>query len=140
MILLTTIFFVIILKGADGKPAQQANICVDGVTRTLATPSSVTLNGPTSIRGFANAYTLITPNVAKAAKEHYNCPSTIGIELENQPTGAASSCWGSHWEQRVLNTELMTPVVDQNSVVSQFTLGYFEDTGWYEAGKIFFLL
>ena len=125
-------------RGADGKPAEQANTCADGNTVTLATPASTTLNGPTAIRGFANAYTLITPNVAKAAKEHYNCPSTIGIELENQPTGAASSCWGSHWEQRVLNTELMTPVVDQNSVVSQFTLGYFEDTGWYEAGKIFF--
>ena len=119
-------------RGADGKPAEQSKVCVDGNTRTLITPASTTLDGPTLKRGFANAYTLITPNIAKAAKEHFNCATTIGIELENQPTGDASSCWGSHWEQRALNTELMTPVVDQNSVVSQFTLGFFEDTGWYE--------
>ena len=120
-------------RDAAGTPPSSSKICADGNTRTVVTPSTNTLLGPMTIRNFPHGYKIATPNVVKAAKEHFNCPTQDGMELENQPTSAAGSCWGSHWEQRALHTELMTPVTDESSVVSKFTLGFFEDTGWYEA-------
>ena len=114
-------------------PPQTTKLCADGQSYKVKTPASTTVSGPQTLRGFPHSFVLTTPNVAKAAKEHFSCPSLTGVELENQMTGAASSCWGSHWENRVLHTELMTAVVNSKSVVSEFTLAYFEDTGWYEA-------
>ena len=120
-------------RDAAGTPPSSAKVCADGNTRTVVTPNINTLIGPMTVRDFPHAYKISTPNVVKAAKEHFNCATQDGMELENQPTSAAASCWGSHWEQRALHTELMTPVTDESSVVSTFTLGFFEDTGWYEA-------
>ena len=120
-------------RDGSGNPPTATKVCADGVSRPLVAPETTTLNGPTNMRGFINSFILVTPNVAKAAKEHFKCTTLNGIELENQPTGDVSSCWGAHWEQRILHTELMAPVVSQNSVVSEFTLAFFEDTGWYES-------
>ena len=85
------------------------------------------------MREFPTGYRLITPAVQAVARHHFNCQTLTGAELENQPTGDSSaSCWGSHWEQQ-LNTELMSPVTSSHSVLSSFTLAFFEDTGWYNA-------
>ena len=41
---------------------------------------------------------------------------------------------GSHWEQRILQTELMAPIVTGSTVhISPMTLAAFEDSGWYTA-------
>lgn len=41
---------------------------------------------------------------------------------------------GSHWEQRILQTELMAPIVTGSTIhVSPMTLAAFEDSGWYTA-------
>merc|ERR1712216_863728 len=52
---------------------------------------------------------LVTPKVLEKVREHFNCPTLNGAELENQPT---SSCTivGSHWEQRIFMNEVMAPV------------------------------
>ena len=115
----------------QGHPENVNTLCADGNTRKKIRPGASTLWGPGTVRNFPRAFKLVTPNLAKAAQEHFGCTTETGVELENQPTGSASSCWGSHFEQRTLNQELMTPISDENSVVSQFTLAYFEDTGWY---------
>jgi hypothetical protein len=39
---------------------------------------------------------------------------------------------GSHWEQRVLQNELMSPVVTTGVThISPITLALLEDSGWY---------
>jgi hypothetical protein len=118
-----------------GRPAKSSRVCSDGSARSVESPdSTTTLEGPVNIRGYATGYRLKTPAIRAVARHHYNCSTLAGAELENQPTGdSLSACWGSHWEQRALNTELMSPVTDSRSVLSSFTLAFFEDTGWYEA-------
>lgn len=72
---------------------------------------------------------LVTPNIAKYVQTHFNCSSLIGAELENQDDG----CIGSHWEERIFESEYMSPVSSFRNVFSALTLAYFEDSGWYKA-------
>ena len=117
-------------RDSDGAVPDAQISCADGNVRTMPQTASV-MAGPIQIREFNNGFKLTTPNLAKAAKEHFSCTTEIGVELENQPTGDLDSCWGSHFEGRILHSELMTAVSDENSVVSIFTLAFFHDTGWY---------
>lgn len=44
---------------------------------------------------------------------------------------------GSHWEERILQTELMQPVVNGGQLhISPLTLALFEDSGWYTANYV----
>jgi Leishmanolysin len=73
-----------------------------------------------------------TPKVTQVARDFFNCPSLQGLELENQDSGCPMP--GSHWEQRILQTEIMQPVVTTGKIhVSPMTLALFEDSGWYSA-------
>jgi leishmanolysin len=75
---------------------------------------------------------IITPKVVEAAKRHFNCSNVIGVELENQGgTGTA----GSHWEARVMLSDLMIGVTYDEAVLSEITLAFFEDSGWYKTNK-----
>ena len=82
------------------------------------------------IRGITR--TLIkTPKVVERAKKYFNCKSLEGLELEDQG-GPGSSI--SHWEQRVLLGEYMGAVIYQEEMaISEFTLAFLEDSGWYQA-------
>jgi len=75
---------------------------------------------------------MILPKVKEKAREHFDCSTLHGAELENQPT---SSCTivGSHWEERIFLNEVMAPVkVDVvKTYMSNVTLALFEDSGWY---------
>ena len=83
-----------------------------------------------SIRGLDNQIFLKTPNVLKRAKVAFDCDNLYGVQLENQ--GGSSSA-GSHWESRIMRTDLMNPqIVESNVVYSDITLAVFEDSGWYE--------
>ena len=119
----------------SGRPAKSNRMCSSGYVKLVESPdSTTTLEGPVEIRGYDNGYRLRTPSVTAVAREHYQCSSLSGAEIENQPTGDSPyTCWGSHWEQRALHTELMSPVTSSHSVLSSFTLAFFEDTGWYKA-------
>ena len=75
---------------------------------------------------------IVTPGVKAAARAHFGCADLAGGELENHLTTPCGSM-GSHWEQRVLSTELMSSYVQHTSIVSALTLALHEDSGWYRA-------
>ena len=116
---------------STGAPAKSSVTCVDGTTKNIVIAASSSLkHGP--MRGIPNTFSIVTETVRDVARHHFQCPSLEGIEVENQPT-SAGACWGSHWEQRVLGTEAMTPVVsDDNPAISSFTLALFHDMGFYD--------
>lgn len=82
---------------------------------------------------------IVTPTVAAFVQAHFNCSSVAGAELESQDRG----CLGSHWEERLFESEYMTPVSSFRNVLSGLTLAFFEDSGWYRtnasrAQRLFF--
>jgi leishmanolysin-like peptidase len=70
---------------------------------------------------------MVTPRVSQFVKDHFGCDQLEGAELESQDDG----CIGSHWEERVFEPEIMTPVLSFRNVFSALTLAFFEDSGWY---------
>jgi len=74
------------------------------------------------------------PTVVEEARNFFDCATLPGPELENQPT---SECviYGSHWEQRTLNGELMASSDDSDgyAFISRITLALLQDSGWYRA-------
>ncbi|XP_041983428.1 leishmanolysin-like peptidase isoform X2 [Aricia agestis] len=73
---------------------------------------------------------IVTPRVVKEVREHFNCSSLEGAELEDQ--GGDGTAF-THWEKRLFENEAMTGTHTQNSVFSRITLAMMEDTGWYRA-------
>jgi hypothetical protein len=70
---------------------------------------------------------IVTPRVANFTATYFACPSARGMPLEDIPLGM-----GSHWEARVAGPELMSYGQNMGQVyVSDFTLGFLEDTGHY---------
>ena len=82
------------------------------------------------IRG-VNRALIKTPKVVERARKYFNCDKLEGLELEDQG-GRGSAI--SHWEQRVLLGEYMGAVIYQEEMaISEFTLAFLEDSGWYKA-------
>ena len=73
-----------------------------------------------------------TTTESPLARNFFDCPTLEGVELENQPTGDGE-CWGSHWEERIYEQELMTALSQTRTMYSALTLAFFEDSGWYYA-------
>ncbi|XP_014250550.1 leishmanolysin-like peptidase [Cimex lectularius] len=73
---------------------------------------------------------MVTPRVVKEVREHFNCSTLEGAELEDQ--GGEGTVL-THWEKRVFENEAMTGTHTQNPVYSMLTLALMEDTGWYMA-------
>ncbi|KAH8872662.1 Leishmanolysin-like peptidase [Schistosoma japonicum] len=66
--------------------------------------------------------------INEAAKKHLKCPTLNGVDLENMKnTGPI----GTHWEGKTYGTEIMTGMINVDYAVSNLTLGFFEDSGWY---------
>ena len=72
---------------------------------------------------------LNSPKVIQKAKMHFNCENIKGIELENQ--GGDGSA-GSHWEARYMLGDYMISTDYPEVTISDITLAYFEDTGFYK--------
>ncbi|OQR91742.1 leishmanolysin-like peptidase, metalloprotease family M08 [Achlya hypogyna] len=111
------------------QPAVLTNYaCPNGVTATsVMLPAANTMQFFTE-RGHSVAK-LVTPTVLAYAQSYFNCPSLNGVELENQDAGA---CFGSHWEERIFEPEMMSPLQSFRNVPSGLTLAYFQDSGWYQ--------
>ena len=73
---------------------------------------------------------IVTPNVRREARKHFQCPDLEGAELENQ--GGEGTAL-THWEKRIFENEAMTGTYTQHPVFSRITLALMEDTGWYRA-------
>lgn len=72
---------------------------------------------------------IITPKVVSAARKHFGCSSLQGIELEDQ--GGMGTAL-SHWESRVMLGDFMIGQSYPENVISEITLSFFEDSGWYK--------
>lgn len=70
-----------------------------------------------------------TPKVLKIAREYYGCPTLAGVEVEDQ---GGEGTAGSHWEARTMLGDYMIGVNYAEAVISEITLGLFEDSGWYK--------
>ena len=76
-------------------------------------------------------YYLNSPKVIKVAKKYFNCSDIDGVELEND---GSEGTMGSHWEARILLGEYMCGAIrTEEEIISEFTLAYLEDTGYYKA-------
>lgn len=83
-------------------------------------------------------HVVVTPTVVKEVRNHFNCSTLEGAELEDQGSDGTSM---THWEKRIFENEAMTGTHTQNSVYSRITLAVLQDTGWYvanfsKAGKL----
>ncbi|KAK3288593.1 hypothetical protein CYMTET_3929 [Cymbomonas tetramitiformis] len=81
--------------------------------------------------GVSDGTNIITPQVLAAARRQLGCAesSVKGAALENEG-GAGTQ--GSHWEQRLFNTELMTGIMGTaGAIFSNLTLALGHDSGWY---------
>jgi len=91
-----------------------------GIIKTFDNVKVVTKDG-----NFSNVYSLKTPNLLKWAADYFTCPMISGIPLEDQKGG------NSHWEQNIMGNEIMTPRLVPRMLVSNATLNFFIDSGWY---------
>ena len=104
--------------------------CITGERREeIAPPPDLLREGRTD--GGARYFEVVTPTVARVAKNHFGCERAKGARLENQPSGG--DCFGDHWEERVLWNEIMSAQAKIPSIpefLSPFTLALLEDSGW----------
>ncbi|RQM29735.1 hypothetical protein B5M09_001086 [Aphanomyces astaci] len=108
-------------------PIQEDYKCPNGVTASvIQMPSDATVQFFTE-RGHSVAK-LVTPNVLSFVRNYFNCATLNGAEIEDSDGG----CLGSHWEERIFEPELMSPLQSYRNPVSGLTLSYFQDTGWYQ--------
>ena len=80
------------------------------------------------INGVTKNY-ISSPKVLQRAQLHFNCNNIKGVELENQ--GGEGSA-GSHWEARYMLGDYMISTDYPENTISDITLAYFEDTGFYK--------
>jgi hypothetical protein len=72
---------------------------------------------------------VITPTALALAQEQFGCDTLPGIPLENQVIG-----YGSHWETRCFGPEVLAYGENMGeSYISDVTLGFIEDMGFYVA-------
>ncbi|XP_018651919.1 leishmanolysin-2 (M08 family) [Schistosoma mansoni] len=96
------------------------------IRELLSNVTRVWMSAKTTIYRYLTA--LKTPMILKMAKEYFNCPELDGVELDNNDQMYARG----HFEKRLIDNELMTPLLSSRSYISKITLGFFEDTGWYQ--------
>ncbi|ESL05316.1 leishmanolysin [Trypanosoma rangeli SC58] len=82
-----------------------------------------------NVRGKRDVWVVSSPKVKALARQHYNCPTLEGMELEDE--GAAGGIL-NHWKKRSAPDELMAPEFPTIHY-SAITLAAFEDLGVYRA-------
>ncbi|EKF28270.1 surface protease GP63, putative,metallopeptidase, putative, partial [Trypanosoma cruzi marinkellei] len=81
------------------------------------------------VRGKAEVQQVSSPKTVEKTREHFNCMSATGMELEDEggPTTVSS-----HWKRRNAKDELMAGVVGVGYYTA-LTMAALEDTGFYRA-------
>ncbi|ORC87970.1 surface protease GP63, partial [Trypanosoma theileri] len=80
------------------------------------------------VRGKSNVHMLTSEKVMEKAREHYNCSSLDGIEMEKGEWQTSLS----HWERRSAKDELMTGITGIGYYTA-LTMAAFEGTNHYKA-------
>jgi len=87
------------------------------------------------VRNGVRVAEIVTPTVRQVVRNHFDCQSLQGAELESRLDETGGSCLGEHWERRLFREDLMNPVVDDVAFtlkISSITLALFADSGWYQ--------
>ncbi|CAH8857662.1 unnamed protein product [Trichobilharzia szidati] len=107
-----------------------ASACqMDPVTDSKTTVKQITRKWVSAAGTFNKTFpALVTENIIKEAKSHFQCQSVDGVDLENE---GSSGSYGSHLEGRVYSMELMAASSEVEAFASRVTLAYFVDSGWY---------
>lgn len=71
---------------------------------------------------------IVIPEVVSLAKNYFDCEEMEGVPLEK---GLGVGSDDSHWAQEYFSQEIMSPVQGLNVIISNFTLAFFNNTGWY---------
>ncbi|EKF29487.1 surface protease GP63, putative,metallopeptidase, putative [Trypanosoma cruzi marinkellei] len=82
------------------------------------------------VRGQAKVLQVSSPKTVEKTREHFNCMSATGMELEDE--GGGEEKVSSHWKRRNAKDELMAA----NKGIGYYTaltMAAFEDTGFYKA-------
>jgi hypothetical protein len=93
-----------------------------------------------TVRGGVRVAEVVTSSVRQVARNHFDCQSLDGAELESGDLAygeeeSTSSCIGDHWERRLFRIDLMNAIVDEATFslrISPITLALFADSGWYQ--------
>ena len=80
------------------------------------------------IRG-KNIKIISTPKVVDAARKHFNCSSLEGVEIEELVLSKINYL---NWEARIMYSDLMDSSREKSKSISEITLAFMEDTGWYK--------
>ena len=104
------------------------NIFFHEITHILAFHPSI-FQLKNMMKKVGNMNYLISKNVIKRAKEHFDCSSLTQIPLENQ--GGEGNA-GYHWEARYMLGDYMISTDYPDVAISNITLAVFEDTGFYK--------
>lgn len=72
---------------------------------------------------------LVLPKVLQAAQHYFACDTLDGIPMEEQ--GGDGTAF-SHWDARIMHTEVMSPESSTIPRISDLTLALLEDSGWYK--------
>lgn len=111
----------------DNTDAESAdNLLSDYPGGEIYKPSTDTLQSFTE-RG-QTVWKITSPTVLAKARAHFDCSTLNGAEIEDE--GGAGTA-GDHWEQRIFHDEAMTGVGRHAPTMSEITLAYFYDSGWY---------
>ena len=102
--------------------------CVDGKQRFVIQPPYVE-EGMTA--SGARYFDVTTQRVQQVVRNQFDCQGLRGARLETQPT--ATSCFGSHLDERLYFSELMGAIYTDSMVLSALTLAFLEDSGLYQA-------
>nr|CAH8853214.1 unnamed protein product [Trichobilharzia regenti] len=114
-------------RGPDNKPIYKdrngnylsSNNTVKMITRNWLSAAGKFTRTPGSF---------VTPKILAFARKYFACPNLDGVDLENYNVIGAV---GSHWEARLFQNEVLSPVILIDYSVSQLTLAFFDDSGWY---------
>ncbi|CAG2109263.1 unnamed protein product, partial [Medioppia subpectinata] len=114
-------------RGRNGKPIISRHLKApqwsDNIIKQIDRNDWKVRNG--SVK--RSIHMIVTPNVVKEVRRHFNCTELEGAELEDQGEDGTHL---THWEKRVFENEAMTGTHTQNPVYSRITLALMEDTGY----------
>jgi len=91
-------------------------------------PQSSVVFSQTSPRGDGVITKIKTPIVLETVRRHFNCSTLDGAEIENQGSNGTAY---SHWEKRLFGNEYLVGTTTDSPQLSNVTLAYFQDSGWY---------